>query len=74
MLHILPFVHDETGVDMPNGLQEHVSILAWMLESIEGGLDPLVEIPVARRELVAKHVEESKIDLVGAVRIGAMPV
>jgi hypothetical protein len=73
-LHFLPFLHDEAGVDVPNGLEQHVSILAWMLEALEGGVELLVEIPVARRELAAKHVEEGKSDLVGAVCIGGMHV
>jgi len=45
-----------------------------MLEALEGGVDLLVEILVARRELAAKHVEEGKSDLVGAVCIGGMHV
>ena len=73
-LHILPFLHGEAGVDVPNGLEQHVSILARMLEALEGGVDLLVEILVARRELAAKHVEEGKSDLVGAVCIGGMHV
>ena len=45
-----------------------------MLKVIEGGPDGLVDIPVARRELIAEDVEEGKIHLVGAVCIRGMDV
>jgi hypothetical protein len=43
-----------------------------MPKAIEGGPDGIIEIAVARRELIAEKVEQRKIDRVGAMRIGGM--
>jgi len=43
-----------------------------MLEAIEGGLHFLREIAVAGRELIAKDMQEAKIDLVGTMGIRGM--
>ena len=56
------------------GLSSTVPILRWVLESHRGPPDFRLDIPVARRELIAKDMEERKIDLVGAVRIRGMDV
>ena len=58
-----------------DGLEQHgVVILARVLEAIQRGADRIVDIPVARRELIAEHAEDREIDRVGAVRIGGMHV
>src|SRR5438445_754381 len=73
-LHLLPLLHDQARVDFPNWLEQDSPVLGRMLETIEGLLDFRLDIPVARRELIAKHMEEGKIDLVGAVRVRRMDV
>ena len=67
-----PFLHDEARVDFPDGLEEHLAILAGMPKAIEGGADGIVEIAIARGKLIPKEVEQGKIDRVGAMRIGGM--
>ena len=41
-----------------------------MLEPVEPGADAVIEVLVTRRELIAEEVQQGKVDLVGAVRIG----
>ena len=73
-LHLLPFLHNEARVDFPEGLAQHVSILRRVLEAIEGLADFRLDIAVAWGELIAEHMQEGKIDLVGVVGIRRMDV
>ena len=73
-LQVLPLLDDQPRVDLANGLEHQVRILARVLEAVERGPDLIVEIPVPRREPVAKDVKEGEIHLVGAMRIGGMHV
>ena len=67
---LLGCVHDEARLDFPDRLEEHGPILTRVLEAIERFPHFGLEIPIAGRELIAEHMEERKIDLVGAMRIG----
>ena len=72
-LHVIPFFDNEGGGQFADGLEQHaVVVLTRLLEAIQRGADGIVDIPVARGELIAEHIEESEIDRVGAVGIGGM--
>lgn len=71
-LDILPFLENQVGVELADRLEKQVLILTGMFEAIQGGAHFLGQILVTWGELIAKQVENGKIDLVGAVGIGRM--
>ena len=56
-----PFLNDEAGVDFPDGLEQPLAIVAGMPKAIEGGPDGIIEIAVARCELIAKRWSSAKL-------------
>src|SRR5262245_53320106 len=72
-LNIFPLLDDKLRAEFTDGLEHHVLlILAWVSEAVEGFADLVINIPVAWRELIAKHIEDGEVDLVGAVCIRRM--
>jgi len=73
-LQVLPLLDDQMRVDLADGLEHQVRVLARVLEAVERGPDLVIEVPVPRRELIAKDVEEGEVDLVGAMGISRVHV
>ena len=72
-LNVFPLLDDELRAEFTDGLEHHgLIILAWVFESVECCADLVINIPVAWRELIAKHIEDGEVDLVGAVCISRM--
>lgn len=49
-----------------------MGVLSGMFETVERSRDFIMDIFIPRRKLVAKEVENRKIDLIGAMRIGGV--
>jgi hypothetical protein len=72
-LHVAPFLNDEVRRELTDRLEQQLRIvLARVLEAIEGGPDFIIDIAVARRELITEQMQDGKIDRVGAVGIRRM--
>lgn len=54
------------------GAQEDVAILIGVLEAIERRAQFLLDAFIARRELIAEKMQQSRIHLVGSVRVSGM--
>src|SRR5712691_5617060 len=60
-LQVLPFFHDQIGIEFAYGFQEDVAILSRMLEAIERRAQFLLDTFIARRELIAEEMQQRKI-------------
>ena len=72
-LEVGPFLDHQIVERLTRRPAEEIAITAGMLESDPRGRF-FLQIPVARRETVAKGVQNPKIDMVGAMRVGGMPL
>src|SRR5262245_2639198 len=65
-LYVLPLFDDKLRVEFAHRLEyPALIVLAGMLESVEDCADLLVDIPVARCELIPEDMEQDEIHLVG---------
>src|SRR5690606_10762645 len=71
-LDVLPFVFDEAALDFAYRLERQPTVTAGVLETVERGAHPVIEISVARRELVAEKVEQGKVHRIAAVGVRGM--
>ncbi len=61
---------NEVLIDFADGIEMQVSILAGVLESIQPRTNPVEDVLVAWRKLIAKEMQNRKINLVGSMSIG----
>ena len=71
-LHILPVVNNVLRTDFAFWFEQEIAIATGMFESIKQLVDRAIDIFVSRRELVAKQVENRKVEFVGAVGVCGM--
>jgi hypothetical protein len=72
-LDVRPFLDDQGVAGLAHWLDEAAGMVGGVAEIDQAG-DPLVEIAVARRELVSVKEQQPEVDLVGAVGVGGVPL
>ena len=55
-LQVLPFFHDQIGIEFAYGFQKDIAILIGVLEAIERRAKFLLDAFIARRELIAEEM------------------
>ena len=60
-LQVLPFFHDQLGIEFAYGFQEDIAILMGVLEAIERRAKFLLDGFIAWRELIPEEMQQSKI-------------
>ena len=72
-LNPIPIIDDEPFPELAHRFEEPV-IVARMLEAVERCRDRSRDVLVAWGKLIAKYVQDRKVDFIGAVRVGGMNV
>ena len=72
-LDVGPFLFDQFAVCLPRRLDEEIAVVAGM-PGPDQGIGFLVQVAIARRELIAERMQNPEVDLVGAVRVCRMPL
>jgi hypothetical protein len=61
---IVPFADDEFLLGLSHRPDDCITVLAWLFEADQGSADFIVQILVARRELVSEQMQQGEIDLI----------
>ena len=71
-LQVIPFFHDQIGIEFAYWFQNDVAIMIGVLEAIERRAKFLLDLFIARCELITEDMQQSKIHLVCPVSVSGM--
>lgn len=67
---VVPLADDQLDVQLARWSEQQPGVLLGVLEAAQAGADLLLDLAVARGELVAEDVKQGEVQLVGAVGVG----